>query len=568
MAESQKVNILVVDDLPEKLLIYESILGELGENLILVRTGAEALKQVLTKDFAVILLDVNMPDMDGFETALMIRKRAKSAHTPIIFITAYFDDVRTYQGYAHGAVDYILAPVKPEILKAKVKVFIDLFRMHQQVERRAEERVLLAQEHGKRLAAESANRNSTFLAKVSAALAKSLDVQTTIQMLAHQAVPYLADACIVHLCDESSSCYQCCWTSQTGVKENRCFASLAHWPDCAPVTPIMERVQRSGKTELLAPFVERVVSLEDETSPGPQSPKNHPLHLLESVAVLPLPVRGRMLGSILFAYGAGDRHYSSDDLVLVEDYSHRAAIALDNAILVRNIKEADQRKDEFLAMLAHELRNPLAPIRNAVEILRFSKSTEPSLLQARDLLDRQTRHLTRLVDDLLDVSRITRGKIQLQMTTVDLASTAVHAVEASRPLLDARRHEFCLKHPTYPILVNADSARIIQVLANLLNNAAKYTSDGGSISLSIQKDGTEAIIRVRDSGDGIPADQLNAVFEPFVQLHNTIDRAHGGLGVGLTLVRRLVELHQGSVRAHSEGLGCGSEFEVRLPCAT
>src|SRR3982751_702636 len=153
MTDTDKANILIVDDLPEKLLVYQTILEELGQNLVEVRSGADALKQVLKRDFAVILLDVNMPDMDGFETAQLIRKRAKSAHTPIIFVTSYFDDVRTHKGYAYGAVDYIMAPVEPEILRAKVKVFIDLFRMHQQVEARAEERVLLAEEQAKRLAA-------------------------------------------------------------------------------------------------------------------------------------------------------------------------------------------------------------------------------------------------------------------------------------------------------------------------------------------------------------------------------------------------------------------------------
>ncbi len=229
------------------------------------------------------------------------------------------------------------------------------------------------------------------------------------------------------------------------------------------------------------------------------------------------------------------------------------------------LKEADRRKDEFLAMLAHELRNPLAPIRNAVHILQLRMPDDESLRQPLDVIDRQARQLAGLVDDLLDVSRITRGQIILRKQTLELAEVAAQAVETSRPLLEARRHHFDIHLPDEPIFVEADPTRLAQVILNLLNNAAKYTEEGGYICLSIERSDTEAVLRVRDSGMGIPPETLPRIFELFAQGERTLDRAQGGLGVGLTVVRRLVELHGGTVQAFSAGPGKGSEFVVRLP---
>ncbi len=229
------------------------------------------------------------------------------------------------------------------------------------------------------------------------------------------------------------------------------------------------------------------------------------------------------------------------------------------------LRQADRRKDEFLAMLAHELRNPLAPIRNSIHILQQRMPNEEPLRRPLEVMDRQVRQLAGLVDDLIDVSRITRGQINLRKQTLELSEVIAQAVEASRPLLEARGHRFNLQMPDQPIFVEADPTRLSQVILNLLNNAAKYTEDGGSVHLSIERSGSEVVLRVRDSGMGIPPEMLPRIFELFVQGERTLDRAQGGLGIGLTVVRRLVELHGGSVQAFSEGLGRGSEFVVRLP---
>jgi signal transduction histidine kinase len=242
------------------------------------------------------------------------------------------------------------------------------------------------------------------------------------------------------------------------------------------------------------------------------------------------------------------------------------------------LKEADRRKDEFLAMLAHELRNPLAPIRNAVHILELVIPAEEKWSRPLEVIDRQSRQLARLVDDLLDVSRITRGQINLRKQTLELASIVAQAVETSRPLLEARRQRFEVRVPAEPIFVEGDPTRLAQVILNLLNNAAKYTEEGGFINLTVEREegrtgekngGTGVspvvLLRVRDSGMGIPPEMLPRIFEPFTQVEHTLDRAQGGLGIGLTLVRRLVELHGGTVQAFSEGRGRGSEFVIRLP---
>jgi signal transduction histidine kinase len=229
------------------------------------------------------------------------------------------------------------------------------------------------------------------------------------------------------------------------------------------------------------------------------------------------------------------------------------------------LAEADRRKDEFLAVLAHELRNPLAPIRNALYLLGMASLDAEGACEARDVMERQVRHLVRLVDDLMDVSRITRGKIELRRERLDLAEAVRAAVEISRPHVESARHELTVSLPAEAMFVHADPARLAQVVANLLNNAAKYTEPGGRIWLTAAREAERAVVRVRDSGIGIPAPMLPRVFDMFVQVDHTVSRSQGGLGIGLTLVKRLVELHGGEVEASSAGPGRGSEFVIFLP---
>src|ERR1041385_7103205 len=369
MSHNDKVNILLVDDQPGKLLSYEAILADLGENLIKASSGREALELLLKNDITVVLIDVSMPELDGFELAEIIRGHPRYQKTAIIFVSAvHLTDSDRLMGYERGAVDYVSVPIVPELLRAKVSVFAELYRKR----REAEE------------------------------LTRDLEQRVT----------------------------------------------------------------------------ERTAALE-------------------------------------------------------------AAIARQTE-LADQLRIADRRKDEFLALLAHELRNPLAPLRNAINILQLKESDDPDVLWCQGVIERQSVQLTRLVDDLLDVSRITLGKIKLRLQPLELASVVARAVETSRPLIDAHRHELIVTLPDGPIRVEGDRARLTQVIANLLNNAAKYQNDGGTIALTVEREASAAVITVRDRGIGISTDMLQEIFELFTQGERTLDRAQGGLGIGLSLVKTVV----------------------------
>ena len=288
-------------------------------------------------------------------------------------------------------------------------------------------------------------------------------------------------------------------------------------------------------------------------------------------ACFPLIAHERLLGTLSF----GTRRpsaFASDDVAGMQFVSEQFAVSLERERLIEEISlrnydlaEADRRKDEFLAMLAHELRNPMAPIVNAVHLLRMPQAQAPVTQRALDAIDRQVGHLVRIIDDLLDLSRINTGKIELRTERVSLAAIVEHAVQTSAPLMQKHRHELVVSQPPDDVHLTADRTRLGQVVTNLLDNAARYSPPGGRIDLVVVREGTEAVITVRDRGVGIRPELLDSVFDLFVQSERPADRAPGGLGIGLTLVKRLVEMHGGTVAAHSEGLGRGSEFVVRLP---
>ncbi len=285
---------------------------------------------------------------------------------------------------------------------------------------------------------------------------------------------------------------------------------------------------------------------------------------IRAYACNPLLVEGRLLGTLSFASRSRDE-FDADELEFLRTISHYVTVAFERLRLVRQLRDQDQRKDEFLATLAHELRNPLAPIRNSLQILRMARLDAATLERSRDMMERQVQHLVRLVDDLLDVSRVMRGKIVLRKEPVELASVLARAVETAQPLIEAQRHELTVEIPPEPLPVEADPVRLSQVVANLLANAAKYTDRGGRIELTARRHGDQAVLRVRDTGIGIAPHLLPRIFELFMQVDHATTKAQGGLGIGLTLVKNLVEMHHGTVEAQSAGLGRGSEFIVRLP---
>ena len=419
-------NILLVDDQPARLLTYRAILEPLGHNLVAVNSGLEALEALMKQEFAVVLLDVKMPGMDGFETAQLIHDHPRFESTPIIFVTGvHVTEFDRLKGYQAGAIDYVYIPVVPEILRSKVAVLIELDR-----QRRA-------------------------LRGVNKELAES-----------------------IRQLEEANS------------------------------------ELKSEKTRELEEINSRLQKTNDELSRSNQSLENE--------------IRERIRAENL-------------------------------------LKEAVVKRDEFLAMLSHELRNPLSPLRNASHLLMQGETQDPKIVWARGVIARQLKHMVRLVDDLLDVSRIARGKIVLVSEVVKVADVIAAAVETVQPLLEQKHQVLDIDVEDPELAVRGDPVRLSQVVGNLLHNAAKYTGEGGRIMLAARESADRAEILVRDSGIGIAADAMPRIFELFTQIPSERAATSGGLGIGLALVRALVELHGGVIEASSAGIDRGSEFLVRLP---
>jgi signal transduction histidine kinase len=276
--------------------------------------------------------------------------------------------------------------------------------------------------------------------------------------------------------------------------------------------------------------------------------------------LVPFAADGQTVGTIWVVSHDHQRRFDAEDARLVANLGKFATAAY-------QIREVDRRKATFLATLAHELRNPLAAVQNALGYLDLRLKSEPDtgIQQVTEIGRRQLKAMVRMIDDLLDASRIARDKLELRVERAELATVVLHAIETSRPHLDATRHVLSVALPPAPVRLNCDPLRLAQAIANLLHNASKFTPDGGRIAIRAEKTQTGIAIRVRDEGIGIPEGKLAQIFEPFVQLDAPHDGARGGLGIGLALVRRLTELHGGTVSAHSAGAGCGSEFVIRLP---
>lgn len=526
----EKANILVVDDLPEKHVVFRTILDELGQNIISARSGQEALRFILEKEFAVILLDVNMPDIDGLETASLIRQYKKSAQTPIVFITAYVDELQARRGYALGAVDYIPSPVVPEVLRSKVRVFVELFRMNRQLQVQAAQREALARSEAARAAAEEAIHRADYLAEASRLLSRSLNLDDTIKAVLDLCVPMLGERAILGIPDEEG-----------GVRRLE-----------------MHPAPRADDVEAFSPELRAAadhVVREKKFRLWRQGDR--------AAAICPL-MAGDEIRAALVLLGPAEQ-FDSGRIALIRELSSRAAIAMENARLYTAVQEADRRKNEFLAMLAHELRNPLAPIRNAVHILQSVADVPPKLNWAREVIGRQADHMARLIDDLLDVSRIVQGKVTVKPERLLLSSLVERAVEASAPRLGAREQQLDVALPEQALELQGDAVRLSQVLSNLINNASKFSPAGTHIVLRGGFEAGEVRITVEDQGAGVAPEFLPHMFELFAQADQSLDRSQGGLGIGLTLVKHLVELHGGRVWAESEGLGTGCRVTVALP---
>jgi signal transduction histidine kinase/DNA-binding response OmpR family regulator len=549
----ERSNILIVDDRLDKRVVFRTILEELDQNIVTASSGEEALRWLLDNDCAVILLDVNMPGMDGLETAELIRSRRKSAHTPIIFITAFADEMHTARGYSLGAVDYILSPVVPNILRSKVKALVQLHRLNAELKKRSDERVALVKEQAARTMAEEQQRRTSFLAEATQAMASSLDIETILKSASGLLVPFIADFSAVVLAGDDRA-----------VRARR-TAAVAGWDQyLGPHRPSFEAVLEEQQSRVMSRGLhcvcDRLATPADGDSPDDPPPGE--------IHAFPLITRGKVRGALLLALGPSGRRLAGADLSLADSLAGRAAASLDNCLLYEEIQNADRRKNEFLATLSHELRNPLAPMRAALHMLRVADDVDSAKAKSLlDTMDRQVAQMSRLVEDLLDISRITRGVIELRRGPVDVAAEIRHALESCAGPLETGRHRVTVRMPEEPLKVIADPVRLQQILENLILNAVKYTESGGQIEVSAEAELSDVVIRVRDNGIGIPPDKLAQIWDLFVQVDESPERTRKGLGIGLALVRDLVKRHGGSVDATSEGLGRGSTFSVRLPRA-
>ncbi|MDQ3205213.1 MAG: PAS domain-containing protein [Pseudomonadota bacterium] len=409
-----------------------------------------------------------------------------------------------------------------------------------------------------------AEQTARFLADASAALAADVDFELTLQKVSSLAVPSFADWATVDLAEADGSLRRVSVSHIDPAKVQLAHEVHRRFPPDPAAPWGVWSILRTGRPELIPEITDNVLeqSVNDDELLGIIRQLG-----LRSYIGVPLSVRGKTLAVITFINAESGHRYDHTDLAVAEDLASRAAIAIENAQLYRELRDADLRKDEFLATLAHELRNPLAPIGNGLHVLRLAGGGGEMAGEARAMMERQLGQMVRLVDDLLDVSRITQNRLELRQERVSLAAVVNNAVETSRPLIEQAGHIFSLKLPLEPVYLHADPTRLAQVFSNLLNNAAKYTEPGGRITLTGEASGGDVVVEVRDNGLGIPADALPRIFKMFSQVDRHLERARGGLGIGLSLARQLVELHGGTIEARSDGPGRGSVFVVQLPIA-
>ena len=401
-----------------------------------------------------------------------------------------------------------------------------------------------------------------FFASACETFASGVNEPAMFNQAAAMALEHFADLCVVDLLEARDHFRHVARLHRDPARLTQLQAIDQGYPPGQGLLDDIVRQVAAGHAERVADMqsaeIERLVAVpqrrEDLRSLG-----------LRSCLVVPMQVQGETLGVILFASGESARRYTEEDLKRACDLARRAAGALQNARLLQALRDADHTKDVFLATLAHELRNPLAPIANGLSIIARVPGDRARVEQVTAMIARQVQQLTRLVDDLLDVSRIEAGKMEIKPEVTSLVSVLGVAVEMSRPHIEAAHHQLILSFTSEPTTVMADPTRLAQVFANLLNNAAKYTSRSGRIEVTVEAKPTEVLVRVRDNGAGIEAQMLRRVFGLFTQVPGKLAHRKGGLGIGLSLVEGLVRLHGGRVEARSEGLGKGSEFIVYLP---
>ncbi|MEW6272679.1 MAG: hybrid sensor histidine kinase/response regulator, partial [Thermodesulfobacteriota bacterium] len=538
-AVGERASILLVDDRADKLVALEAVLADLDVDLVKADSGREALRWVLQREFAAILLDVNMPLMDGFETAMLIRKRKASERTPIIFITAYSEDMHVARGYSLGAVDFIVAPIVPDVLRTKVSVFVDLFNAVRAQRRHAEQ----LERYASRLqrltrASQAINSGASSDAIADAALLAARDILDGTSV----AVGLMLGENRVR-------------TRQLRSSDGDVRAACA--------TAVQDLLHVHGPRLDRPNHVLRIAAA-DVAAREQRDGASEPFPRVECM-LAPLTGReGRRLGVICAADKGDAAPFDQDDEALFLQLAQMTGIAIEN-LLFSQEHEANKLKEEFLSTLSHELRTPLTAILGWVRLLQQGRLDDDTTARALEVIERNVKVQSKLIDDLLDISRITAGKLRLAVQPVALPELLVAAVEAARPMADAKGLVLSLALANEVETVPGDPDRLQQVVWNLLTNAIKFTPPGGHIDVRLERRDARVVIEVSDTGKGIQRDFLPHVFERFRQADGGSTRMHGGLGIGLAVVRHIVELHGGAVHAESGGENRGSTFRVTLP---
>lgn len=516
MSLNTPINILLVDDQPENLLALEAVLGKLGENLVQAASGEEALRCLLNRDFAVILLDVQMPGMDGFETANLIRSRARSQHTPIIFLTAFdASEHGIFRGYALGAVDYLIKPINSEILISKVAVFVDLFKKTAAVQQQAAQ-----------------------LAAMNAELRRSEEQFRSLSA---------SSPVGIFVIDREGRCTYTNPRFQTicGIVPDR--GSEQTWHQC------VHPEDRDRAISQWNVYLEHGGEFSEELRFQTQDDRLLWVHVRSCPMLAPT---GDSLGHV----------------GTIEDITERKEAEVTRAQvmreqLARQEAEATNRmKDEFLAVLSHELRTPLNSMLGWVRLLRTRQYEKNMIDRALETIERNAEAQAQLIEDILDVSKIIRGKLRLNYRSIQPVAVIQSAIDGIRPQLEAKAIHLVTEFE--PSIGNlwGDSTRLQQIVWNLLTNAVKFTPEEGQITIQLSaEDPKVARITVIDTGAGIEPKFLPHVFDRFRQADSTTTRSHNGLGLGLAIVQNLVELHGGTIEATSPGAGLGATFTVKLP---
>ena len=613
-----RVPVLIVDDNDANLLALDVVLEPGGYDVVRAKSGEQALKHVEQRDFAVVLLDVQMPIMDGLETATRIRAMRRWEHpVPIIFVTGIDGSpARVLRAYTEGAVDFIQKPLEPEMIRAKVAVFAELYRARRRLAAEKAEatgslrhtRAWLAttlRSIGDGVIATDARGNVTFVNAAAERLTGwteaaarerpladvfSIHSEHTGRAYATPAASVIRTGNVIGLADDT-------------VLVTRSGDKLAIADSAAPIRDdedklvgvvivfrdaTAERRERARRDFLaragavlassipdyratlasVAKFA--VPQLADACEIELDEPGVAASELTDTTMVVPLRSRKGTIGAIRFTYEGSGRKYARDDLEFAEEFARRAAMAIENATVLKQANEAraaadvaNRAKDEFLATVSHELRTPLAAMLGWAVTLR-AKSVPEEIDRPLAIIERNARRQARLIDDLLDVSRIISGKLTLSLTPTSVSETIKRAIESVTPAAAAKGLEVHAEaDPNLRIMGDPD--RLQQVVWNLLVNAVKFTPESGRVAVQAHRHGRHAVIRVVDNGAGIPSNALRTIFEPFRQGDSSITRKHGGLGLGLAIVSQLVALHDGTIEAHSEGLQRGSTFVVRIP---